>query len=338
MTTLVCAILGFLIIFLPFLPSVIEVVRSSDSSALKITNHILKDPRFSPELLLWHFAHLVGSEDLMSLRNLAKVNEPTLLNNAILAVPAGKLGTLDRNISRTNYMSKIVSLDSIKTGVQNAINEVHAKERLLLKARSKVMWWASGTDILIEDRVALPGKVQAERSIEFHGRAQFHHLDAPLIQMLDSLPKNDTTEFFVQTATRPIRHFFGKDLELSAGENREGDFIVKGDLLLRENATIHGNVKCHKRVTLMKGARISGNLVSIGDLTCLGKNWIGGSILGQKNISFSGPCHVGSENQRVTVSGNTIQIKPPFRSHGTIRAWRSGVIEEQVESGDLVSL
>ena len=208
------------------------------------------------------------------------------------------------------------------------MNEIHVKQRLTVGGGSKVLWWASGEDVVLENKLDLPGKIQARSSIQVEGEVHFHHLDAPIIQSGALELKNilGRLEAFRVLPLSLPRQCFAKNLEVAAGEVVEGDLIVKGALTLHENARVNGSVKCHQRFVLEKGACVSGNIVSLGDIECRGANWIGGTILGQKDISFLGGVYVGSENQRVTISGNTIQIRGGFRSHGSIRAWKLGRI------------
>jgi hypothetical protein len=333
MITFLVFAIGLLFLFLPFIPSVIEVSKPSDSKALKITNHILRDPRSSPEFLYWHFAHLLGTDSLETLENMTKVTDATLLNESILAIPGGEVGTIPKTVARvlssqsiqlqtkTTYLSKIVSLRSIETGTSNALNEIHAKERLTIGSGSKVMWWASGAEIVLKDKLDLPGKIQATKSIEIEGAIQFHHLEAPRIAVGNDVAP--AVEFVALPLVVP-RHSFNEHCEIKANTVLEGDLIVKGNLILHENARIHGSVKCHKLITLKRGARITGNMISLGDAQCEGNNWIGGTVLVQKTVSFGNGTFIGSENQRVTVSANRIEISGSFTTHGTMRAWTRG--------------
>jgi cytoskeletal protein CcmA (bactofilin family) len=343
MTILFCFVFGLIFLTLPFWPSILEVMRPSDSQALKITNHILRDPRSSPEFLFWHFAHVLGADSIEALETLGRVDTGTLLNESILAIPGGLVSTIPKTVGRvlasssielspkTVYLSKIASLRSISTGTGNAINEIHAKEKLVIRADTKVMWWASAAEIVLQNHLDLPGKIQATQSITIEGGIQFHHLEAPVIatQIGSTDAPKIREDDFVALPLVPSRHAYKEHCEIKAGDTVEGDLIVKGNLILHENAKILGSVKCHKKVILKEGSRITGNLVSLGPIECEGNNWIGGSILGQKIISFKNSVHVGSENQRVTVSANEIQIDGAFRAHGTLRAWTRGIVSGQ---------
>ena len=334
MTLFLIYLLGCFFLGLPFLPSIFEILRPSDSKSLKITNHILRDPRSSPQFLFWHYAQLLGAENLEALSAIAHVDKPTLLNESILALPKGKVSTLDRSISRvlsggsiellshTAYLCKIVSLQSILTGSHNGLNEIHAKDRLTIGENSKLLWWASGTDIILKPRLDLPGKIQANRSIQIEGEMLFHHLEAPTI----SYATEERLAHFVALPLTLPRHTYKESCNIKANETFEGDLIVKGDLVLNENSAVHGSVKCHGKLILHSGSRVTGNVVSLGDMECLGNNWIGGTILGQKNISFLPGARIGSENQKVTLSAHTIQISKNFKAHGTIRAWKRGIV------------
>ena len=332
MNIFICFFFGSIFVFVPFLPAIREAFRSTDSQALKITNHILRDPRSSPDLLYWHFAHLINAESIEALETAGRVNEASFINNSILAVPGGLLAPVEKTVSRvlssasielepkTAYLSKIVSLHSLKTGKKNALNEIHAKEDLVIASGTKVIWWASGRDITLENDLDLPGKIQASRSLRILGKAQFLHLEAPVIGTAHA-PEINAFSFSVQAEGNPVRHTHKEHCEVRAGETINGDLIVRGNLILHEGAQVNGSIKCHKEVILKTGARVSGNLVSRANIDCQGKNWIGGSILGQKELNFGPDCYVGSENQRITVSANTIKITGCFRAHGTLRAW-----------------
>jgi cytoskeletal protein CcmA (bactofilin family) len=332
MNIFICFFFGLIFIFVPFIPAVREALRSTDSQALKITNHILRDPRSSPDLLYWHFAHLIHAESIEALEIAGRVTEASLINNSIFAVPGGLLTPLNKTIARvlssasielepkTAYFSKIISLRSLKTGTKNAINEIHAKENLLIASGTKVIWWASGRDITLENDLDLPGKIQGSASIKILGKAQFLHLEAPVITTT-APPEINPFAFSVQPEDAPARHLFKEHCEIRAGEVVSGDLIVKGNLVLEDGAEVNGSIKCHGNLVLRSGARVRGNLVARGTIDCEGKNWIGGSILGQKSVSLGPDTYVGSENQRITISANTLKISGRFRAHGTIKAW-----------------
>jgi hypothetical protein len=332
MNIFICFFFGFIFMFVPFIPAIREAMRSTDSQALKITNHILRDPRSSPDLLFWHFAHLINAESLEALEAAGTVTKPNLLNNSILAVPGGKLAPIGKNIARvlasssielepkTAYFSKIASLRSLKTGTKNALNEIHAKEHLVISEGSKVIWWASGRDITLENNLDLTGKIQGANAIQILGKLQFLHLEAPTIGTAVA-PAINAFSFSVAMEGNPVRHAYPEHCEIRAGEMVNGDLIVRGNLTLHEGAQVNGSIKCHQEIVLKAGARVSGNIVGRDNIDFQGKNWIGGSILGQKELNFGPDCYVGSENQRITVSANTLKFTGNFRAHGTLKAW-----------------
>ena len=340
MTLFIVYALGIFVLVLPFFPAIREVMRPSDSKALKITDHILRDPRSGPDFIFWHFAQLVGADSLESMGEIAKVTDPTLLNDAVYLVPEGPLAALPKNAGRvlaarsielknkTNYMSKILSLRSVQTGEENAINEIHAREKLTIKARSKVMWWASAETMSLGDQLDLPGKIQATESIEVDSRISFHHLEAKVIRTKNfTQSSNPLANTFVALPLKDKRNHYNENCDIRAGETIEGDLIVRGNLIVHENARVEGSIKGHQQITLMPGASVTGNVVAHGNIECRGNNWIGGTVLGQKNVRFQNGTYVGSENQRITVSADTIQIEGAFQAHGTLRAWKRGTFE-----------
>ena len=329
-------ILGVLLIILPFVPTLIEFFRKTDSKPLKISDHLLKDPRSNPDHVFWHFANLISLENVANLAKKIATNAPYFITESSWAVPEGLLPSPPKGTSRvissgsltltpkTRYLTKILSLGSIQTAKDNALHEIHALEKLTLQTRNRVIWWASGKNIVIHDQCRLPGKTVAKVEIQLAGNIWFHLLDAPLIRSdLAKVRSSSSPQELVPHADK-VRTIIQGDYILEKGTILRSELIVRGNLLVHSGAEIHGDVKCHGDFILAIGAQIFGNLVGMGNGMLQGENFVSGSLLTQKTLKIAASCQIGSPTHLVTLSALTMRIAGPFQGHGVIRAWKSG--------------
>ena len=325
-------ILGFFVVALPFFPTLIELFRKTDSKALKISDHILKDPRSNTGHVFWHFANLIALDNVADIASKIVTQNPFFITPTSWVVPAGLMPSPPKGTARvissgdlelapkTRYLTKILSLQSIQTARDNALHEVHALGRLTLAERGRVIWWASGKDVVIHDQCHLPGKTEAKGEIRILGNAWFHLLDAPLICSAVAAPK----VLQVVPQGEKLRTVIQGDHVIEAGTTLHSTLIVRGKLLISAGAKVFGDVKCHGDFTLAQGAQVFGNLVGKSDGTLLGDNFVSGSLLTQNTLKIGPASQIGSSDHLVTLSALTMRISGPFQAHGVIRAWKMG--------------
>ncbi len=333
--TVLFILTGVAFILLPFAPTLVEVLRKSDSKALKITDTLLKDPRSNPDLIFWHLAQVLNLEGLVKLAETVNVSQEKYLGDSILAVPSGSLGRLPKKVARavcagnltleakTGYPSKLLGLKSITTGSQNALNEIHALNKLTLSANSKVIWWASGQEVEVQDLVSLPGKIQAKDQITFKARARFHLAEAPVIKAATGVSM--THEMDRDFGKLP---YFKADMPHHVEPNTEleSNMVIRSTLIVHKNAKIFGHVKAHKKIILEQGAQVYGNLVCMGDIELKGGNYVSGCLLSQKTALIGPQCKIGNALHQITCAAKIMKIQAPAQIHGVLRAWKTGEI------------
>ncbi len=332
--TLFILALGVIAVFLPFVPTWIEIVRKTDATPLKISTQILKDPRETPIAVFWHLVQLLGLDSLDDLKKKATVKQPLMLKESLMAVPAGILFEgIPKNVarviaaesielpSRVAYSCKILSLGSILTGDHSLFNELHADEQLTVSTGSKVVWWATANTITLNPEVKTPGKVQAKTSIRINGPVYFHALEAPLIQ-------NTSHPVIIQEkrTLNPTREriLSANDFEVPADEIIEADLVIKGKLLIGPGARIFGSIKAHQGITLGSGAHVYGDVIGLKDIVFSGSNFIQGTLLGNQKIHFGPKCIFGLPESPSTCSAKELSIEGQFQAHGMVRAWKIG--------------
>ena len=327
-------ILGSLIVTMPFIPTLVELFKKTDSKPLKISDHILKDPRSNTGHVFWHFANLIGLENVADIAGKIATQNPFFITPTSWVVPFGLLPTPPKGTARvvssgdlelspkTRYLTKILSLKSIRTARDNALHEVHARENLTLADRARVIWWASGQDIEIHDQCHLPGKTEAKGEIRLLGNVWFHLLEAPSICSKNLTPKTFLMKQPPQA--EELRTVIQGDYVVEAGTALHSTLIVRGRLLISEGAKVFGNVKCHKDFILAPGAQVFGNIVGKENGTLQGGNFVGGSLLTQKTLKIGPTSQIGTPDHLVTLSALTLRISGPFQAHGVIRAWKMG--------------
>ena len=334
-------LLCFIFVLIPFVPAVFEIFKKTDLNPLQISNQILKDPRRVPDYVFWYLAHLLGASDLEELKNKVTVNKAVLLNGNLLAVPQGKLHHVDSKIARVissgelylaeklTYIQKILSLDSIHAGNGIRLNEVHAQAQLVLGDRAKLIWWATAEHVVLGDKVELPGKIQASKSITFKGSGQFH-----LLQALEV--KTELPVILSEVRIHPvIDRIHGRvhAKKIMKGNNTIPEqsqviesMVVKGDLRIGKNSQIFGDLKVYGNLVIENGVTIEGNIVCMKSIQMMGENLILGTVLAENEIKIGNHVQVGAPDQRITVSANYLKIQGPFHVYGLLRAWKQGEI------------
>ena len=243
--------LGLVMISLPFIPMLMEIVKKSDLSPLQISNQTLKDPRSVPDYVFWYLAHLLKVNGLIELKEKVSVSVSTMVGDSLLAIPAGIMTKLDvaahtkvaRVISAgkiilpdySNHIQKILSLDSIQTGVENNLNEVHAHHLLTIGKKNKVIWWATAENVILQAEAHLPGKVQARKEIVFENGAQFHLLQGALIKSRINFESGSAeNQELIKTPSTHIPH----KLTISKNHTILDQVVFDGTLIVIGNLTL----------------------------------------------------------------------------------------------------
>jgi cytoskeletal protein CcmA (bactofilin family) len=314
-------LLGFGVTVLPFLPALFELWKSQDGNPSEIPRNQAVDPRKDPDQVFWYHVYVMR---LGSIEELGEALSRGVRENGPLSGPL---------YFEAGYRSreKVLSMTSVDADHSGQFLEVHARERLTLGVRSRVLWWASADHVTIGDRSELSGKISAKSELRLGVGTTFNLLDSPLIgfgEMPNRRPEDEAifkkvTGHHVGTGSRRIH---SGDLTLPSGCVIAGDLIVRGKLSVGEGARVHGSIKARGRVDIGKKAWVGGSVFSEREVVVGEGARIKGALSGERSVEIRGGAIIGSAESHTSVVSQVIRAESTSLVHGTVRAWRRGEV------------
>jgi hypothetical protein len=343
--------------FLPFLPSLREWRKKTDSEPLKVIRGAEVDiQHFEKGFRLYLEANLKNIIELC--RSTAKPVEGVLGDKTgYLVVPDEnwpiKTGANDKSRSvermiiscgdlnlppETTYPIEIYSGGLLEGGEKNIYRAVLAEKRIRLGRDSiSLRWLHAGEVVRALSGSILYGRVSAGSAILLTEGCHFERLHAPLIEFgkaPDSSGQNES-----KPVNRPVlkarnihrlvedaagRWLIDKKLEIPAERTVETNLVVTGWAKVGDRSKIDGSIKTRHDLHLGKGVEVEGSVVSEKNIY-IGENCrIKGAVLAEGDVYIERRTLIGTTETPTTISADNIHITSGANSYGTVWAHGSG--------------
>ncbi len=329
------------VVCLPMVPALLEWARPTDAEPLHIDRHDALDPPY----LATSFAAKLAK---------AILNQRTRLGHYDLALAApypspwplnareqrkggsGRAWHGSGDLVAPNgmrFLAPVATKGKLQTAVDATYHSLWAGGLLTLARGSKVLRWAHGHTVLVEDHCQLTGRITASQRLIVAGECEFTLLHAPAVQFgkLCGTVTGTTVRGWLglpkeaQPDASGTRALCSEALTVDAYRSWSVDLVCRHDLSLGDGCRAGGSIKAHGHLGLGDGCQVAGNLVA-GKTLVLGAGCcVNGSIVAEETVVLGPGCIVGSPQSPATVAAPHIEVADGVVVHGTVWAGVAGV-------------
>ncbi len=332
-----------LLIFLPFLPGLVEVYRPRDRYPLPINTAYAKDPRFlglsarkvfhaavanAPEgegpHLLW-----LSHEEQVVVSGPRTVKEDTAIDHVFYV--RGDLG-IER---RCAFAKDVYASGAVSVGEQASLRTLAADGDMDLGPHVAIGRWVdSEGDLTVGERVDLGHSASCAGRLRLGDAVTFTRLYGREITTpgvggegagpvgLEAEGERSMLKIDPDREIKSIRdvlEYHRGNLEIGAGARVDGPLLVRGDLICGRGAGITGPVRVHGQVTLAEDAVVRGDVFAEGAVR-IGRNAaVTGNVFSQDHVEIESGARLGRPGADKTVIGKrSITLAEGVRLHGYV--------------------
>ncbi|MFZ0808174.1 MAG: hypothetical protein WAN03_18425 [Candidatus Sulfotelmatobacter sp.] len=239
--------------------------------------------------------------------------------------------------------------EGLDLGEGSTLRAALAEGDIALRRNSSVLRWlhAQGKVHLGQGSSTF-GRLSAAESIRLDRGSTFQHMNAPVILTLDSEdapylpvrcgcsrdvaqasldPSSPATRIHGDTfAARPRIRVQG-DFVLPAGEVLNANVVASGDFRLGRGARFLGSAKSYGNVVLEEEACVHGSLVCEGEIRIGPRCFVMGPVMAEREVNLARGSCVGEVDAPTTVSSRTVKIAAGCELHGSVWARSQGSVE-----------
>jgi predicted acyltransferase (DUF342 family) len=345
------------VVFLPFLPALVEWRRRTDASPLHVEHESTVLPRhFALRFRSYVETHL--AHELESCRERgsgAEILLPDRIRCLIVSRADSLLltegGARARSIAKvvaacsdlqlpsgTHFSHEIYAAGSVYGGDGVVVRAVLAENDLVLGDHAVVLRWAhAGGELRAGVGACLYGRLTSDREIRLDGACTFERLHAPRIEfgppgepILRAAPPDREP---LRSGDLPhvvdvsgARWLVRRDLEVPAGALVRTDLVATGGATVGRGARIEGSIKSHGDLRLEEGCEVVGSVVSERDVI-LGRGCrVLGPILAERTVHLHEGSTAGTLERLTTISASRILAHTGAVAHGTVWAREEGAL------------
>jgi hypothetical protein len=225
-------------------------------------------------------------------------------------------------------------------GERAALRAALCEGDIILGKNSAVLRWlhADGSIFLRPGSTAY-GRLSAGRSIRLEPGCGFERMSAPQITTVDAdeegtvpslraacelHPAADAGDMF--TSSRPRLRIQG-NFFLPAGETLNANVIATGDVHFGRGSHLFGNAKSYKDIVVEEEACVHGSMVSGGTMRLGLGCFVAGPLMAESDVLIARGSRVGGAEAPTTISSQGVQIAAGCQLHGTVWARVRGNVE-----------
>lgn len=341
MKILLFLLLTSVVLLIPLIPGFIEIIKRSDTAALKIWQHHSNQPK--------NFAITFAAKVKAALQEHSMFNELSLesyrvIENDITSLTKDDLNHMNLikgSASLQNYSDALHELyvaGDLKCKGHNILRAALVENNLYLGRNTSVLRWAHAKNIFIKKHSRLNGRITADREIHFDGDGQFIYLHADkisfgVVNQLDqckaesmSLAELADQHNVVYDGTSS-RLIIRGDCVIPNNRNVTGELIVYGKLRVKDGAHVNGNIKAHGSINLFSNCHINGAVTCNTDIHVHNAVFIKGPVIAEKRLSIKANSIIGTPTNKTSVTAHAIKIKNCGVIHGTLRAKKLAIFK-----------
>ncbi|MBN1382501.1 MAG: polymer-forming cytoskeletal protein [Deltaproteobacteria bacterium] len=337
---------------LPFIPSVRELLRPTDTEPLRVVSRESSAISFFANNFRRYFLSQADQFDFSTIRDF----EPATFPDGTPFVRVQGQGTfpLTNNPSEsmvdylviagedtvfpedTAFLREIYGVKSVK-GARNSIyRAILAEEDLLVPEECIILRWAHAVHSFdVGENTRLHGRASAEKNLRLASGVLFEWIAAPVISIghveeVNDVKKDDSrlTPFEFKDMIKMTK---GGDTYRSVGDlnipNRSlvtGSLVIKGDLDIGEETVVRGNLKCDGKISIGDGCAVEGSIVTRSALHIGEKCAIKGPIISEEEVTVATGSVIGMDKGKTTISAPNVYLHNGVVIKGMVVAQREG--------------
>ncbi len=341
---IVIVIISVILFVIPFIPAWIEWKEKTDAEPFNVyfEDRTIIDyiERITREFIHAHFDpliekcsqtdigcdgklnnnieyHIVGKSGNISL---TKAETDRGKTNRIFVLC--KSSTLPENM---NFENKIFAYENISIGEGSILSEVTAKGDIFLEKNIEIQKLVhSDTNIIIKNNCKANKFLRANGKIQFLGDAQFQYLYASQVEFgeMIRLPNKDAIDVIGKDIPRTM---VSENIQIPADTDHASHYVVRKTMIIGDNCTILGNIKCYKGLSIGANTNIIGSIISEGDIFIDEGCNIQGPIVSNGIIRIDKNCVIGALNSKTSMIAKQIYISTGCFVTGQILAKIAGI-------------
>lgn len=228
------------------------------------------------------------------------------------------------------FYAEVSAAGTLQTATHGVYRALWAGQRLVLAARSAVLRWAHGQDVVVAGDCDLAGRVTADRQLALAAGTRFTLLHAPCVRFLPLAPLalqpvHDSVELQgVSWDARRQRALASASLVVADDTAWRGDLVCHGDLTLGQRCVVDGSLKARGQITLGPGCRVSGSVFADKAVQLGTRCTVRGVLVSETRIGIASACVIGAPGALATVSAPQIEVASGAVVHGTLWASEQG--------------
>lgn len=329
------SIIFLILLFIPFIPGVIELRRPRDAAPLFIDMEHTKDPRYFGKSFRSVMNKYVQSYPLrQGIRDIPLSQTEEVLISGSCSVPAGKqvnhilciAGDLTSE-GNVYFQKEIYATGDVVTGSSNVLKAIASDGRIRLDSHTRVLRWVDadqeievGEGSHLGISLSCGGELRIAQDCTFQRLFGFPILtgftDHPDIHK-DHAPEHEISGG--QDSPRNIS-------TIPRGSRIEKDLIVKNDLRIEDNCLISGNIKTYSGLVIGAHVTVNGNIFSEEDITIGEHAVIDGNIFSQGRVIIQGNAQIGKKGQMKSIIGKSgVDLGPNICVYGYIMTEAAGM-------------
>lgn len=228
--------------------------------------------------------------------------------------------------ANVHFTNKLYAKKSLITGEQNKLSEVMVEGDIQINKNNLVSkLLLSETSIDIAEGCRLKGYVRAKEAIRLSQNIEFQYLYAESIafgEVQDDLPQSAVDVF----SDAIQRHISNEPMIIPAGTQQTQHWVVKAPLVIENNCTLTGNIKCTRHIRIADHSIIFGAIICESSID-IGENcYIQGPIVANEAINIGKNCKIGTKSAKTSVIANKLVIAEGCLIAGLVLAKNQGLI------------
>jgi hypothetical protein len=349
---------------LPLVPSIQELLIPTDTDPLKVVPRDTGDISFFARNFRKYILSQLQKYDFSVLSDYepAKLSDGTpfvrvqgtgqlpLQENSIVntvdhVVIAGT-GTILQD--DTTFLREVYGMKSFIGGVQCIYRAILSEEDLTLSAGSTVLRWAHSVGLFtIGENSLLYGRASSDKELHLAPGVTFEWIAAPLISVgtpgephgikgiMKETVKRIPFELDETTTMAGDTHRHEGDLLIRGQRLVSGNLIVTGRLDIMPGSCVQGNIKAYKEVTIGDKCIVQGSIVTKTVLTVGTECILWGPLVSEQEINVGYHSTVGTTDKPTTIVAPIVALYPGVAISGMVIAQNTGQVFSKTQQGQV---
>jgi predicted acyltransferase (DUF342 family) len=318
---------------LPFLPGIREFYSPRDDKSLFIDRNYERDARYFEKSFVDKLYSALA-QDLST-----GMKEVTLSRKETVGVFDDKRVAEKERVTHLLYvkgdLSAAADVVFIKEmyvegravfGERSVARGVACRQDIVLAKGAHIIRWATAHgNIRAAEKCSLGARATAMKRLEIGPGSRFKYLCGYPVATAPAPDQAPAEKRKVKDIGEYAGYVSKAGISLPPGTWSESDWIVQGDMLVRHESVIEGNIKAYGNVELERAVHVTGNIFADGNII-IGRNChIEGNVFSNGRATLAAGTQVGRPGTHKSVIGKKlVLLQHDVKVYGHIRSDEAG--------------